>query len=157
MKCSFRSIAPAHSPDQSTQKVGRPKKLIDEISSYIETLSCMDLTLTNFQIATMIQQRWAIVSLSASSVSVERIRLGFTWRPPPMKQDLSIAQEHQRLQFALDLTRMDLDPAKIIFSDESRFVLGDDNRWRHLQKGDWNETAFVTKTKIPVLLQWSRF
>jgi hypothetical protein len=143
---------PFNSPDKPTQKVGRPKKLTDEISSSIETLSCMDSTLTNLQIAIMIHQRWATVSLSASSVSPERIRFGFIWRPPLVKQDLSIAQEHQRLQFALDLTSMNLDPAKIIiiFSNESRFVLGDDNHWRHLRKGDWNETAFVPKTKIPV-------
>jgi hypothetical protein len=35
----------------------------------------------------------AHASLSESSVSAEHIRLGFTWRPPLVKQDLMIAQE----------------------------------------------------------------
>jgi hypothetical protein len=66
-----------------------------------------------------------------------------------VKQDLTVAQQHQRLQFASDLTALAIDSTMIIFSDESRFVLGDDHRWRHLRRGDWNETGFVRTTKVP--------
>jgi hypothetical protein len=47
-------------------------------------------------------------------VSTERIRLGFTWRPPLVKQDVTIAQEHQRLQFANDLIAMAIDTMHLI-------------------------------------------
>jgi transposase len=131
--------------------MGRPKKLTPEISDCIETLSLLDSTLTNFALMNMVNQKFAPVHLSLSSVSAERVRLGFLWRPPLVKQDLSTAQEHQRLQFASDvLNTVNFDAQKIIFSDESRFVLGDDHRWRHMRVGDWNETAFATKSKFPI-------
>jgi hypothetical protein len=37
-----------------------------------------------------------------------------------VKQDLKVAQQHQRLQFASDLTALAIDSTKIIFSEESR-------------------------------------
>jgi hypothetical protein len=58
--------------------------------------------------------------LSESAVSAERIKLGFTWHPPLVRQDLTVAQQHQRLQFASDLPAVAIDSAKIIFSGESR-------------------------------------
>jgi transposase len=99
----------------------------------------------------MVNRQWAPVHLSQSSVGAERVRLGFVWRPPLVKQELSASQEHQRLQFALDvLSTSNLDTRKVIFSDKSRFVLGDNHKWRHIRRGEWNETAFATKTKFPI-------
>jgi hypothetical protein len=100
--------------------MGRPKKITAEVSSYIETLSSLDSTLTNFEIRKLIQSRWTSLKLSESSVSAERIKLGFIWRPPFVKQDLTVAQQHQRVQFASNLTALAIDPTKIIFSGESR-------------------------------------
>jgi hypothetical protein len=75
-----------------------------------------------------IQGRWLNLKLCPSSVSAERIRLGFTWRPLLVKQELSVAQEHQRIQFVLHIRHAALDSASIVFSDESRFFFGDDRR-----------------------------
>jgi hypothetical protein len=47
-----------------------------------------------------------------------------------IKQDLSPEQRFQRYQFGLDMLAKYFDPATIIFSDECRFVLGNDKRWR---------------------------
>jgi hypothetical protein len=72
-----------------------------------------------------------------------------------VKQDLSAPQQHEGLQFALDLTVQNVNTVTIIFSDESRFVLEYGHRWRHLRKGEWNEIVFVTKTKFPLsLMTW---
>jgi hypothetical protein len=65
------------------------------------------------------------------------------------KQKVSIPQQFQRLQWCVDLHAMKLDPSKIVFSEESRFVIGDDDRWRYLRRGEWNETAFGTHVKYP--------
>jgi hypothetical protein len=54
-------------------------------------------------------------------------------RPPLMKQDLAIARQHPRLQFASDFKAL-----VIVFSDESRLVLGDDRRWRQRSYGRQN-------------------
>jgi hypothetical protein len=85
-------------------------------------------------------------------VSAERVRLHFTWWHPLVKQDLSVPQQHQRLQFALNLTAQSINPVTIIVLNESYSVLGDDCRWRHSCKDEWNETAFVTKAKFPLSL-----
>jgi hypothetical protein len=104
------------------------------MSSYIEILSCLDSSLTNREVLMMVRSCWLTIPLSLSSLSDECIQLGFAWPPPLVEQDLTIAQEHQKLQFANDLMAMAIDPTKIIFSDESRFVLGDDHRWQHLRR-----------------------
>jgi transposase len=150
-KCSFRDISPKTGAALDHKKMGRPKKLTPEISQEIETLSYLDATLTNIEIMNFINRDFAPVHLSESSVSAERVRLGFLWRPPLVKQEMSVTQEHERLQFSTDvLMTANLDTTRIIFSDESRFVLGDNHEWRHIRRGDWNETAFVTKTKFPI-------
>jgi transposase len=151
LHCSNRAISPKTGTALDHKKMGRPKKLTPEISQFIETRSYLDASLTNLEIMFMVNREYAPVQLSESSVSAERCRLGFTWRPPLVKQDLDICQEHERLQYAIDvLSVARLDTTRVVFSDESRFVLGDDNRWRHIRRGDWNETAFVTKTKFPI-------
>jgi hypothetical protein len=135
-----------------TEKTGRPKKITPAMSSSIEILSCLDSSLTNREILMMARSHSPTIALSESSVSAGRIRLGFTWRSPLVKQDLTIAEEHQRFQFANDLMAMAINPTKIIFSDEYRFVLGDDHHWRHLRRGEWNDTmhliAFLSNSEL---------
>jgi hypothetical protein len=75
--------------------------------------------------------------------------------PLPLKQDLSSLQPHERLQFAVDLTAataLHLDASKIILLDEFRPVLRDENPWKHLRLREWNDTAFVTRGKLPASL-----
>jgi hypothetical protein len=110
------------------------EKITPEVSC-IETLSTLDRTLTDFEILNLIRSHLPALGLSESSVSAERIELGSTLRPPLMKQDLAIAQQHPRLQFASDFKALVIDPITIISSDESRFLLGDDRRWRQRSYG----------------------
>jgi hypothetical protein len=152
LNCTFRDISPRSRLDGHLKKIGRSRKITLKILSVIETLSCLDASLTNHEILTRVEARWPTITRSESSISHERIKLGFHWRQLLVKQDLSVMQQHQHLQFALDLTKKRIDANRIIFSDESRFVLGDDNRRRQLCRGDWNETAFVTKTEFPISL-----
>jgi transposase len=148
--CSYSTISQQQKSPVGQKQMGRPKKITAEISSYIETLSLLDSCLTNIHIARLIHEKWPNVTLSEASVSIERNKLGFHWRSPLVKQEVSVPQQFQRFQFATDMRGENVDPARFIFSDESRFVLGDDHRWRHLRTGDWNETSFATRTKFPI-------
>jgi hypothetical protein len=94
----------------------RPKKITPAVSSYIETLSFLNSSLTNREILIVVCSRWPTTPLSEFSVSAELIRLGFTWRHPLVRQDLTIAQEHQRLQFSNDLMAMAMDTMHLIAS-----------------------------------------
>jgi hypothetical protein len=47
------------------------------------------------------------------------------------------------------------ETSKIIFSDDCRFVLGSDKRWRYIRRGEWNEACFAVEEKFPEsLLTW---
>jgi hypothetical protein len=101
LNCSFQDISPRSQPDGGLKKMSRPRKIIPEISSFIEILSCLEASLINREILTRVEARWPTVTLSESLISHERIKFGFQWRPPLVKQDLSVMQQHQRFQFAL--------------------------------------------------------
>jgi hypothetical protein len=66
-----------------------------------------------------------------------------------IKQELSPEQRFQRHQFGLNVLAKDIDPAPIVFSDECRFVLGSDKLWRHIRRGQWNESCFAAEEKFP--------
>jgi hypothetical protein len=67
--------------------MGRQKKITLEIFSYIETLSCFDSGLTNFEIINLVSSRWPAIKLSESTIISERIKLGFTWHGIPRTND----------------------------------------------------------------------
>jgi hypothetical protein len=100
-KCIFRAISEASKVDGQPKKIGWPKKITPAMSSYIETLSCLNSNLTNREILMMVRSRWPTIPLSESSASAEHIRLGFTWRSLLVKQYLTIVQEYQRLNLLM--------------------------------------------------------
>jgi hypothetical protein len=72
------------------KQIGRPKKITPEISSSVETRSIVDSCLTDLHILRQIHERCANVQLSEALVSIKGNRLGFRWRSPLVKQDLSV-------------------------------------------------------------------
>ena len=45
--------------------------------------------------------------------------------------------------------------SSIVFGDESRFCRGPDNSWRHIKRGQWNDTCFCEKEKFSAgLMVW---
>jgi hypothetical protein len=57
LDCSFRDISSRSRLDGRLKKMGRPRKITLEISSFIEILSCIDATLTNHEILTQVEVR----------------------------------------------------------------------------------------------------
>jgi hypothetical protein len=120
-KCSYTTIAEAlHSTDSKSPPVKRRRKkiIVPEISRCIETLSLMDSPLTNNQIKTKIQERRPDLEVSRNTIRDAWVNLGFKFRPPMIKQNLSPGQRFQCHQFGLDMLTKNLDPVAIVFSDE---------------------------------------
>ena len=139
---TIKQILSGHKKEVS--KVGAPKKVTEEICSFIEAQSLLNSLYTNEEIRDQIREKFD-VSLSVSSVSTARVKLGFRWRPPMRVQYLSDSQKFMRIQFATDMLTENIDSRKIIFTDESRFCVGPDNNWRHIKRGCWNETCCISE------------
>ena len=99
------------------------------------------------RMAEMIQQRFNI-SVSRSTITRVRNELGFHYRPPRVKQELTEIQKKERVEFChWALSNRDKIPC-LVFSDESRFQLGPDNCWRRIRRGEHNESSFVSRVKF---------
>jgi hypothetical protein len=152
LQCSHTTIADAiHSdmPPSPAIKRSRRPVITPEVSGDIETLSLMDARLSNAHIKAKVEERWPDLKVGKTSIRDARSNLGFKFRPPMIKQELSPEQQFQRHQFGLDMLAKDLDPATNVFSDERCFVLGIDKRWRHIRRGQWNESCFAAEEKFP--------
>jgi hypothetical protein len=124
LKCSYTTIAEAANSTGSESphiKFGRKKIITPGISCYMETLSLMDLFLTNDQIKAKVQERWPDLEVSCNTIREAQVNLGFKFRPPMIKRP--VTQCHQ---FELEMLAKNFDPATITFIDECRFILGSD-------------------------------
>ena len=96
----------------------------------------------------MIESRFGI-KLCEKTVANARAELGFKYRPPMHVQELTSDQKEQRFQFS-QYAYSHFVNEKIVFSDESRFSLGPDNRWVYIKRGNWTESAMSTSSKFPL-------
>ena len=73
--------------------------------------------------------------------------------PPKHTMHLTPQQKAARVSFAYSMLEIfyqnAIDPSMIVFSDESRFVLGDDKRWVWRRRGSNVPSAFVSSDKFP--------
>jgi hypothetical protein len=106
LKCSNMTFVIAiHSTDSESPAIkrGQTKMLMPDISYYIETLSLMDSLLTNDQIKAKVQERWPNPEVSCNMIREARMNLGFKFRSPMIKPDLSPEHRFQCHQFSLDI------------------------------------------------------
>lgn len=128
-----------------TQKRGRRSKLTPEIMRSIEQWTLQDGRLSNLRIAIRIEETFG-VKMSTTLVWQARQLLRFRYRPPMRIQALTAGQIRDRVSFCEAILRRDLPP--IVFSDESRFCEGPDNRWCYIRRGEWGESVFSGATKF---------
>ena len=142
------SVANGESMDHRS---GRPRVCNQSVVQYIETQTLLDARLSDGDLARLVEKDLGVTVHRTTILRVRR-RLGFSYRPPMVIQDLNSTQKGQRLQFATEMLRaLNSCPwMKIIFSDESRFCLGPDNTWVHLRWGQWNDSALIEKAKYNV-------
>ena len=96
------------------------------------------------------------LAISLSTVSRGCKKLNYHYKPPKHKQALTPKQIADRVSFAYTLITMyysnEIDLGSIVFSDESRFVLGDDKRWVWRRHGEDNPTAYKQTDKFVSVL-----
>jgi hypothetical protein len=90
----------------------------------------MDTPVSSAQTRAKVQEWWPDLKVEKTTI---RSNLGFKFQSPMLKQDLSPEHRFQIYQFGLDAMAKNLDRRTIVFSDECRFVLGSDKRWRPIQ------------------------
>jgi transposase len=127
---------------------GPRKKVTKAILDYIDLRTLQQARLPSFQLASEIRDEFQ-VSLGRSTVAQARINLGFRYQPPRHIQELKPHQIAARIAFCRKLLDNPSWLPLIHFSDESRFVLGDDKRWVWYRRGEQNESAMLSTQKFP--------
>ena len=93
------------------------------------------------------------ISIALSTIAKGYAKLKYQYKPPKHKQMLTPKQIADRVSFAYTMVSMfysnEIDLSCIVFSDESRFVLGDDKRWVWRRRGENNPTSFKKSEKFP--------
>jgi transposase len=127
---------------------GRPPKVTQVILDFINIRTLQSASLSGTQLANEIRNRYHI-SLSRATIDFQSKLIGFHYQPARHIQELRTYQVIARIEFC---QRMLANPGwlpLIHFSDESRFVLGDDKRWIWYRRGEENDSAAHSTQKFP--------
>jgi hypothetical protein len=126
--------------------LGAPKKISNQIIARVEELTLAHRRMSCGTISNIIAEEF--YPISVGSVSKIRRNLGFEFLFPMRTFFLTDIQKANRLQWCLkerDLTRR-RDWNKVIFTDESYFWLGEDNRRLWRRPGEkWQDVRIATK------------
>lgn len=132
----------------SAMRRGAPVKITDDIIEFIEVKTLQDASLTNGDIKKLINDIFKI-SISEQSVSNVRADLHFKYSPPKVEQNLTQKHREDRKAFCQKMLGLNESLKIIAFSDESRFVLGDDKKWVWVRKGEYTKNSTITSVKFP--------
>lgn len=128
--------------------IGRPKKITPDVTEYVKIRCFEDASLTNEKIKAEIIENFS-KSLSRQSISSIRYQAKFKYLPPRHDQDLTQVQMEKRFDFCQKMLA-DLNVLPVIaFSDESRFVIGDDKQWRWIRRGEETPNSKISTEKFP--------
>ena len=129
-----------------------PTKLTHEVLSAIHTMIYNDAHVTLETMQKSISQQFSM-AISIASIQNGCKKLNYCYKPPQHTHLLTSKQMSDRVSFAYTLVHYyysnEIDLTTIVFSDESRFVLGDDKRWVWRRYGERNVTAVVGSLKFP--------
>ena len=140
-----RQYYSTHDEIPSSPTLGRPKKNFEESLTQISSITIQNRTLS----CEKMSQQLTPDGLDLSSTTVWRRRkfLGFSYKPPKIKQYLSTEQKLKRKQFAASILLSPLATMKFAFSDESRFAIGPDNTYRWYRKMEDDDGCFMELNK----------
>ncbi|KAK8889724.1 hypothetical protein M9Y10_034478 [Tritrichomonas musculus] len=123
------------------KKKGRPSKETDVVMNMISTLTINYRTMSCYQIAKTIIEN-GFLSISSTTVYRYRIKLEFHYKPPKIRQKLKDFQIFNRLLFAHSMLLSNINMSKIVFSDESRFCVDNDNVFRWYRKDEITDNFY---------------
>ena len=132
----------------NASKRGRPILISKEIKEFIEIKTLLEPSLSSAQLTKKIEECFH-VSITHQYVSKIRNELKFNYRPWKQEQDLTPKQMQSRIEFSRKMLTQSSYLNKIAFSDESRFVLGKDNQWVWMRRGEYIEQTILKKAKFP--------
>jgi hypothetical protein len=107
---------------------GPRKKITKAILDLIDIRTLQDAHLSSSLLDGEISDRFRI-SITPRSVAFQRQMMGFHCQPPRHTQELNQRHIEARVEFCQKMLANPSWLPLIHFSDESRFVLGDDKRW----------------------------
>lgn len=130
-------------------KRGRPKKVNETITQFIERKTLEDAAISDMHLAELAAEEFH-VALSRCTINGIRHFLRFTFKPPRHVPALTDEQKYQRIRFASTMLSNHADALdKIVFSDESRFVLGADKTWVWRRRGEYSPSSCHCTMKFP--------
>ena len=140
---------------KSTGEILKPNrekyKLTPEILAHIHQKIYGDAHITLNQLQKSISEKFEM-AIAISTIAEGCKMLRYKYKPPKHRQLLTPKQKSDRVSFAYSMINMyyedEIDLLNIVFSDESRFVLGDDKRWVWRRNGEYNPTSFVQTGKF---------
>ena len=92
LNISSKRISAIKKGVKMNHRVGRPPCLTESMLDYIEMLSYANPRLTDGDIASAVKERFA-TSISKSTIARARRKLGFIYRPPLIKQEVTEVQK----------------------------------------------------------------
>jgi transposase len=131
--------------------LGRPKKVSREVIDRIVTLSLMNGHLSDQMIADTLRIESGF-QIHRTTVNSVRHAENINFAPPKKCPKLNENQIHCRQQFVRDWQGGMFDELKrlpFVFSDESRFCFGSDNRWTWQRRGYYNWSSLSVHDKFP--------
>ena len=133
---------------------GRPVALTREMLRFAEEIWAVNSLVSDEEMATMINSKFG-TNVSRATMQRRRRELRFEYRPPKVRQHLTDEQKQVRIEFCKFMLERRESFSSIVFSDESRFCRGPDNKWRRIKRDQWNETCFCEKEKFSAgLMVW---
>ena len=130
-------------------KRGRPTHLTNHALTTIAALTVQNRMASCFAISQQLIQN-GVLHCSPTTVWRGRQMLHFNYKPPKTRQHLTLPQKEKRVNFANSMLLSDFDFSRIIFSDESRFCLGPDNKMRWYRRGESTPDCFEESDKYNV-------
>ena len=132
--------------------MGRPRVITPQMITHIEKKLLENARMTLFQMKNSIKQTFNI-ELSMTTIARTYRNLKFQYRPPKHRQLLTSQQKNNRVSFAYSMINKayeeEIDLSTLVFSDESRFVLGTDKRWIWCRRGEYSPSQFEDDSKFP--------
>lgn len=123
-----------------------PKRVLAQ--DEVESLRYIYPHLSDARIAQLVTKN---TSIQISRATVNRIEhlLRFHFLPPKIRQNLTETQMMKRILFCRRVLIDEISGDEIVFTDESRFVLGTDNRWVWRRRGEDIDEIYEEKDKFP--------
>ena len=134
-------------------KIGAPTNITNDVLLKIHQLISGNARISLMNMSIAIQEQLKI-TISPTTVQKGCKQLRYSYKPPQLNHNLTEVQKRNRILFARTMILMayngQIDLRSIVFSDESRFVLGDDKQWVWRRYGERNPTAVRSLNKFPL-------